>query len=199
MNPRLFDPYDAAQRSHFRQRNSLSHGQVTFVDDSGPVQGLQYEGYPTELRDAGHYGALGLVSVPLPGSTAVLQHQGGYRGLNTALAIVDGRYRPTGNKGGESVFYMVDGANPRGAGGTVRTIIQGLLGWLTTIFGATITLGDSNNTTIVIGSNGNTATVDVYSKTKTTFHGPAAAFTNGGTLSPVMTEAGPSSVLSADG
>jgi len=84
---------------------------------------------------------------------------------------------------------MVDGAGNNGSGGTMWQILQGLMGAVCKLFGKTMVIGDATNTT----------TVDVYGKTSVTVHSPAIAMTNGGTLSPVLTQAGPSPVLSADG
>jgi hypothetical protein len=188
MNPRLWDTYDQADRLHFRQRNMLGHGTVTLVDDTGPVQDLQYEGYPTELRYAGNYHPLGLVSVPLQGATLFTLHQGGQRAFNSVVGVMDARYRPTSHQPGEFSLYMVDGAGNDGAGGTMWQILQGLMGAVCKLFGKTMVIGDGTNTTMI----------DVYGKTSVTIHSPSINLTNGGVPSPVVTLAGPSTVVRAD-
>jgi phage gp45-like len=190
VNPRLYDTYDAAEREHYRRRNLMGHGTLTMVDDTGKVQVHQYLGYPTELRFAAHYGAHGLASVPLPGSTMVTLHQGGYRGNNLAVALVDARYRPTGHKPGEVAVWMVDGAGNDGAGGTMWKILEGLIGAVCKLFGKTMVIGDATNTT----------TIDVYGKTSVTIHSPSIVATNGGTPHNVLTNGGTgvSPVLKAD-
>jgi hypothetical protein len=51
---------------------------------------------------------------------------------------------------------MVDGASDRdGTGGKTRTVLQGLRGWITNLFGKQIFIGDYENQSIQIGAHGN--------------------------------------------
>lgn len=163
MNSRLWNVYDAPAKAHFRAHNMIGRGTVRLVDDTKAAQLFQFEGFGGELRsDMQRVGHFGFGAVPLVGASLATLHQGGHRGFNTATGVEDGRYRPTGFKGGESYQYMVDGANAStGAGGTTRMLLQGLLGWLTTLFGKTINVGDGNAVTINVGTAASSVTVNM--------------------------------------
>ena len=155
----LWDCHDPGSQQQFRTRNSISRGTVHLVDDTGVAQVVQAELYPTELRYAQRLSHFGFGSVALPGASTVNLHQGGHRGNNAVLGVEDGRYRPRSMHGGESVQYMVDGAAADGTGGTTRTIVQGLLGWIANLFGATINIGTMADT-VTLNVNGQTVNIN---------------------------------------
>jgi phage baseplate assembly protein V len=157
VDPRWWQIYP--KRDHSRNRNTISRAGVTLVDDSGSTQSIQAEHYPTEIRYNQRLGEVGYSSVPLPGASAVALHQGGDRGMNTVIGIEDIRYRPVGMNGGETQLYLIDGAKKDGTGGTLRTIIQGLLGWAVSVFGATINIGTQQDT-VTLNINGKTVNIN---------------------------------------
>jgi phage baseplate assembly protein V len=120
-------------------------------DDSGPVQKFQTEGHVGELRtNVARVENHGFSSLPLVGAKGIAIYLGGDRGNGIVIATVDARYRPTGLHPGECQIYMVDGAQKDGTGGTTRTILQGLLGWVAKLLGVTILVGDSDTQNVTI-------------------------------------------------
>jgi phage baseplate assembly protein V len=190
---------DMHQRTALRSRNAMGGVTVTYSDDTRPVQVHQTVGYLGELREQVlHMQRPGFSSMPLIGAKGIALHPGGNRAQGLIIAFEDPRYRPTGLNPGEFLLYAVAGADAQGNGGTTRPILKGTVDGNGILTGIEIEIGDTNTTTIVVGSNGNTASVDVYGKTEVTVHSPSIIATNGGTPSPVVTEAGPSTVLKAD-
>lgn len=144
------------ERNWYRTHNVVGRVTLTLVDDTRPMQSHQIEGYSTELRPSAQRVQLfGISSVPLSGGRGVAVYQSGHRGFPTVVADEDPRYRPTNQKPGCVTIYMVDGAKSDGTGGTMRTLLAGALGWACALFGKTIAIGDSTNTTSVTiyGSN----------------------------------------------
>lgn len=160
---------DGLTRSHWRVRNGLSRVTLLLGDDSKPgAQVWQSEGYPTETRDGvQRLGAFGFSSMPLPGASAAVAFQGGYRGFGTILGIEDHRYRPTGLKPGEVHHYMVADAKANGTGGKTRSILKGLLGWIVTLYGKTINIGDVDAVTINVGTTAKSLTLNLGSSSST--------------------------------
>lgn len=186
MDPRYWQIEDAIERQHFRHRNAIGRGTLTRVDDTGASQVLQFEGYITEVRNGmQRIGMFGFSSVPLVGASAATLHQGGDRGFNTAVGIEDGRYRPKNYKGGESVQYIVDGADAKGKGGTLRKILEGLLDWKAKLYGKTID----------IGTTADTETITIKSSVKVVIQAPAVEISNGGTLQAVKLADGSNSTV----
>jgi phage baseplate assembly protein V len=143
--------YDQLQRNAARTRNSLAGVTLNLPNDSGPVQSFQTEAHVGELRNSqprveNH----GFSSLPLPGAKGVAIYLNGNRGSGIIIATVDARYRPTGLKPGEMQAYMIDSAKADGSGGTTRTVLKATLGWVLSLFGKTMNVGDSNTTTITI-------------------------------------------------
>jgi phage gp45-like len=164
-------------------------------DDSGAFQEHQILSHFNELRDGGSNSARmqrfqspGHSSMPLPGAGAVVVYHGGHRGFGTIVAVDDGRYRPTGLNPGEFQLYAVSGADKSGNGGTMRPILKGTVNGNGVLTGIEIDIGDANTTQVT-----------VKASSAVTVQAPAVNVTNGGTLSPVQTVAGPSPVLKADG
>lgn len=147
---------DQAQRLAHRSRNSIGTGTVKLVDDTQPAQVHQAEFYPTELRDnLVRAQAPGISSVPVSGAKVVTLHHGGDRANAVIVATEDVRYRPTGLKPGELQLYLIDGANAlTGLGGTTRSVLRAALGWITSLFGQTLNIGDSNTVNITITGSG---------------------------------------------
>jgi phage baseplate assembly protein V len=145
----------AIVRAWLRTHNSSGLFTLHRLDDTQPVQISQIEGYQTELRDGmQRHQHFGVSAVPLPGSQGVCLYQSGHRGAATVVSVEDPRYRPTGQQPGCCTVYMVDGAKGDGSGGMMRALLTGALGWITSLFGMTIAVGDSNCKTVTItGSN----------------------------------------------
>ena len=184
---------EIVRRVHMRVMNSVTFATLTLGDDTNPTQTHQTEGYKDELRPAvRRISTVGLSDMPLPGAKAVVVYPGGQRSLGVIIATEDPRYRPKGQKPGEAWLTMIDGASGDGTGGTLRTVLRATLGWLVTLAGKTLNLGNADTTTIVLGGNGVTSlTIRVAGGTK-------VRVTAGGTTHPVQTTAGPSTVLEAD-
>jgi phage baseplate assembly protein V len=132
-------------------------------DSSQAYQSWQTLGYPGELRDGvPRVQEFGRSTMPLPGAQGVtLSTNAGWHGSQAIVATTDPRYRPTGLNGGETADYMVDGANVQGDGGTLRLILKGALGWITTMFGRTINVGDTSAVTINIGTTASSVTINM--------------------------------------
>lgn len=144
------------ERNWYRSFNTVSRVDLILGDDSNPMQTHQIEAYSTELHSSAQRVQLfGISSVPLSGGKGVAVYQSGHRGWPTVIADEDPRYRPTNQKPGCVTVYMVDGAKSDGTGGTMRALLVGALGWACSLFGKTIAIGDSKNTTSVTiyGSN----------------------------------------------
>jgi hypothetical protein len=136
--------YDQLQRNAARTRNSLAGVTLNLPNDSGPVQSFQTEGHVGELRNSQpRVENNGFSSLPLPGAKGVAVYLNGNRGGGIIVATVDARYRPTGLKPGESQLYMIDSAKDDGSGGTTRTVLKATLGWVLSLFGKTINVGDT--------------------------------------------------------
>lgn len=165
--------FDRESRGYHRAWNGTFPYKLTLGDDSGPLQIWQAEGLPSELRDnLQRHGEFGVSSMPLPGAGAHIAWQGGHRRFGRLVSVEDPRYRPKGLKGGESLGYMVDGADAKGENGTLRKLWQGALGWVHSIFGKTINLGDNDTQTILIGGTGVTSlTIKVQGSTQVTIQG----------------------------
>lgn len=191
---------DQHQRSALRSHNTVGAVTVTLSDDGKPVQVHQTSGYQGEIRDSVvRMQQPGISSMPLLGAKGVAVYPNGNKAQGLIVGLDDARYRPTGLKPGEFMLYAVSGGSNRdGSGGTTRPILKGTLDGHAQLTGIEISLGDKDTTTIVIGSDGNTSTVDIFGKTAVTIHAPEIVATNGGSPSRVMTEAGPSKVLKAD-
>jgi phage baseplate assembly protein V len=147
-----WDIGDQVSQGFYRTQSVVSRVTLKLGDDTKPVQIWQTEGFPGEIRSGvQRLHAFGISTMPLTGAKAHVTYQGGNRGFGTITNVEDPRYRPKGLKGGETHVYMVDGAQASdGTGGTLRTLLKGAIGWLTTLLGKTITIGDVNTTTITI-------------------------------------------------
>jgi hypothetical protein len=88
--------------------------------------------------------------MPLPGAQALVLFRTGGRSMGTVLATEDPRYRPKGLKPGETHGYMIDEAQKDGTGGKARSLFKGALGWVHTILGKKIHVGDDDTEEIVI-------------------------------------------------
>jgi phage baseplate assembly protein V len=144
-----WDIGDPAERTHYRMRSTLGRVTLKLGHDDDSVQHWQTEGYVGEIRDkVQRLGHFGFSFMPLPGATGHVTWQGGYRAMGTITSVEDHRYRVKGLKGGEIHHYMVDGAKADGTGGTTRSILKGALGWLTTVYGKIVGIGDSNTTNV---------------------------------------------------
>jgi phage gp45-like len=185
-----------AERGWTRALNTIGRATLSMGDDSGPFQLHQLYSHLNEIRDGSQGDAArmqrfqspGFSSMPLPGAGAVVVYQGGHRGFGTVIAVEDGRVRPTGLQPGEFQLYAVSGAGGDGAGGTTRPILKGSVDGNGHLSGIQIFVGDSNTTNVTITGS---ATVNI--------NAPKVNVSHGGALSPVVTVAGPSPVLSADG
>lgn len=142
---------DNPERNWWRTHGVSTRMTITYADDTKPVQLLQVEGFPGELRPGVQRGGqFGFSSMPLVGAQAVVAWQGGHRATGAAHAVEDPRYRPTGLKPGESLLYMVDKAAADGSGGTMRRVLEGLLGWAVSLFGKTINIGTTADTQVIV-------------------------------------------------
>lgn len=198
------------ERAYFRAHNLVGRVSLPKPDDTGAIQLHQLTGYTQtevadELRDPmQRYQTFGLATVPLPGGKGVAVYQSGHRGFGTVIADEDPRYRPRNQKPGEILHYIVDGAQSDGTGGTMRQILKGALGWVSTLFGKTINCGDSNTTMINVGTSG-TVTINIggtsapnviiKASTKVTVTVPECDISNGGTLQPVKLADGTNSTV----
>jgi len=190
---------DMHQRTALRSRNALGGVTIDLSDDTRPVQVHQTVGYLGELRNpALRLQSPGYSSMPLVGAKAIVLYVAGNRAQGLIVGLEDTRYRPTGLQPGEFLLYAVSGSDHGGEHGIMHPILKGTVDGNAQLTGIEIDIGDANTTKIVVGSNGNAATVDVYGKTSVTVHSPSIVATNGGTPHPVETTAGPSTVLSAD-
>jgi phage baseplate assembly protein V len=148
--------YDRDQRIAARVRNSLAAVTLQLPDDTKSVQKYQTEGLVSEIRDNVQVVQLhGFSSLPLPGARGIVVYPSGNRGNGLVIATIDPRYRPTGLRPGEVSIHMVDGAQKDGAGGTTRTVLSALLGWMTSLFGKMIGIGDSNTMAVIITGTNN--------------------------------------------
>jgi len=161
------------ERGYYRAHNVTGRVTLHLGDDSGGVQQHQIEGYSGELRDgAQRLQTFGFASLPVPGAKGVATYHSGHRAFGTITADEDPRYRPKGQQPGEFLTYIVDGAQKDGTGGTMRQVLKGALGWLTTLFGKTVNIGDANTQTIVVGGGGVTSlTIKVSGSTQVTVQG----------------------------
>jgi phage baseplate assembly protein V len=157
--------YGLIEKIWARVHNITRRVTLQVGDDSQPAyQSWQTLGYPGELRDGvPRVQEFGRTTMPLPGAQGVtLSNNGGSHGSQAIVATTDPRYRPTGLNGGETVDYMIDGANAQGNGGTLRLILKGALGWITTLFGKTINVGDTTaSVTINVGTASNGVTINM--------------------------------------
>jgi len=143
--------YDQMQRIAARVRNTLVGVSLNQPDDSGSVQHFQTTGHVGEIRNkTPHIGHHGISSLPVTGAQGVALYLNGDRRNGFIVGTIDSRYRPTGLKPGESQLYMIDGADKSGNHGTTRLILNGLLGWITRLFGMTIFVGDSHTQKITL-------------------------------------------------
>ncbi len=192
---------DHSQRERSRTHNAVGRVRLLFGDDTQPVQFHQTEGHVGEIRNKVlRLQTHGFSSMPLPGAKGIAIYPNGNRAQGHIIVTEDTRYRPKGLKPGETHLFMIDGADSQGNNGTLRSALKALLGWAVTLFGKTINIGDADTTTIVIGSNGHTNTIDLYSQATVTVHCPSVIATNGGTPHNVLTNGGTgvSPVLKAD-
>lgn len=150
-----------AERVYHRMRNSMVMGTTAVGSDDEGVQNHQTEGYQDEVRDAvRRLGEFGHSAMLLPGAKVLINYHGGQRALGVIMGTEDPRYRPKGLKPGENHLYMVDGADKKGEGGTTRSVVKALLGWLVTLYGKTIHVGTTDTNTITItGSSSVTITI----------------------------------------
>jgi phage baseplate assembly protein V len=161
MDPVFWRIDDQSLRLHSRVRNTLGRATLTKVDDTQGAQYHQIESHVTEVRDdLQRLGNVGFGSVPLPGASAVILWPTGHRGYGVVIGVEDGRYRPTGSKPGESHVSMIDGAKSDGSGGTLRKLSEGLIGWIHSITGKTINVGDADAVTINIGTTAKSVTLN---------------------------------------
>jgi phage gp45-like len=133
------------------------------------VQSAQIEGYQGELRDdMAAVPALWCFLNAAAGIEGVCPISERPPGAATIVSIEDPRYRPRNQQPGETLVYMVDGAQADGTGGRMRALLKGALKWATQLFGVTIAVGDSNTTTVTI----------IVSKS-VTIAAPSVVITNG--------------------
>lgn len=152
-----------AERIYFRMRNTVSFTKLGIGNDDDEMQHHQAELYQGEVRDGvQRMQEHGLSTMPLPGSHAIIMHHGGQRSLGTVVGTEDPRYRPRGLKPGETHGYMIDGADKKGENGTLRSLWKGVLGWTHSLFGKVIN----------IGTEADTETIVITSKTKITIKAP---------------------------
>jgi phage baseplate assembly protein V len=177
--------YDRLERSFHRTRSTIGRATAKLVDDTGPVQLWQIEGYPTELRDkVQRLGSYGLTTVPLPGAKAHITWQGGYRAHGIVTGVEDPRYRPKNLKGGEFLLYVVTGSENDGSGGTMKPILKGTVNGNGVLTGLEIDIGDSDTTT-----------VKIKASSKVIVTAPEVDISNGGTLQAVKLADGTNSTV----
>lgn len=149
-----------------RAKNAMRRVTVPVCDDTNPWQQHQTVGFQNETRDKQmRQQQFGHSAVPPKNAIGVVSYTHGDLNQGTIQSIDDPRYRPKGLKPGENQLYMVDGSsNMDGTGGTTRTVLQGLLGWITNLFGKQIFIGDKDNDTITIGNSDGTTTITLKGK-----------------------------------
>lgn len=153
---------DGLERIYFRARNIIGWATLALGNDDQPVQFHQAEVLHNEVRNGiQRLQEHGLSTMPLPGAKALVLFHGGKRSLGSVVAVDDARYRPQGLKPGESHFYMIDGAQKDGTGGTMRTLSKGSLGWTHDVLGKTINVGNSDAVTINIGTTSSSVTINM--------------------------------------
>lgn len=179
MDPVFYKIDDQSLRLHSRVRNTLGRGTLTKVDDTQAAQFHQVEAHNTEIRNSlQRLGNFGFGSVPLTGASAVILWPTGHRGYGVVIGLEDGRYRVTNHQPGESHLSMVDGAAADGSGGTVRKLVEGLLGWINNVTGKTINVGDADAVTINVGTTAKSVTLNMGSSNATVnITGSAIKFT----------------------
>jgi phage baseplate assembly protein V len=168
----------------WRLHHTVRRITVNTSDDTGQYQTLQTTGFPGEVRDGiPNVQNYGFSSNPLPGAEGVtVATSAGYQGLGTVIAVNDSRpnYRPTHQKPGEICAFMVDGADSSGNNGTLRSILKGAIGWLVTLTGKTITLGDASAQTINIGTTATSVTINVGESSNCTLNVKGSSITING-------------------
>ncbi len=153
-NQQFWNLHRWIEKIYNRVQNSVRYITLNTSDDTKPVQFHQTMGHTgiKETRDnVLRVQNFGHSTMPTIGSTGLsLTGVAGDQGQQLIIAVEDIRYRPVGLKQGEMQSYMVDGASDKdGSGGTTRTVVNCLKGWLTSIFGKTITIGTSADTTTI--------------------------------------------------
>jgi phage gp45-like len=135
------------ERSFWRMHNTIGRVSLPLGDDSGVAQTHQINGYgggstSPELRTGmQRVGSFGYSSMPLPGAKGIVAYQNGNRGFATVIGHEDPRYRPKGLKPGETHIYLVDEAKGDGSGGKTRSALKAALGWITSLTGKTVNVG----------------------------------------------------------
>jgi phage baseplate assembly protein V len=161
-DPHAISPH-LIERLYVRLQNITRRGTINVTNDAGAYQEHQITGFPGEVRD--HIvrpQEFGISSCPLPGSeVVVLNGNGGYPGTGAIVSTGDPRYRPTGQQPGETTLYMVDGAGGTGNGGTMRALVSGAIGWVSSFLGKTINVGDTNAVTINCGTTAGSVTINM--------------------------------------
>lgn len=152
-----------------RVHNITRRVSLVVCDDTGVYQVHQIQGYPGELRDAvPRVQEFGVSTVPPVGAEGVtVSANGGYHGTQTIISTNHPQYRPKNQNPGEVTVYIVDGADAKGNGGTVRACLIGQLGWITSLLGKTIDVGDTNAETINVGTTASSVTINMGSSSAT--------------------------------
>lgn len=89
-----------------RMANSIARGVVQLVNDSAKMQLLQVGVLADETIDgAEHFHPVGLASVPLAGSEAVVLFPNGDRAHPLVVAVSDRANRPAGGEPGQITLY----------------------------------------------------------------------------------------------
>jgi phage gp45-like len=143
--------FDQHQRTAYRARNAIGRVTLNLPDDSQPVQQYQTQGHIGEIRDQVITMQFhGFSSLSVAGTKGIALYPAGDRGNGVIIGTVNTKYRPIGLSPGELQLYLVDSAAKDGTGGTTRTVFSALLGWVTSIFGKNVNIGDSNTAAIVL-------------------------------------------------
>lgn len=147
-----------------RVQNMVRYVAINVSNDTTPTQTHQTTGYVNEVRDniprIQHFGHSSLPPVGAKG--LVLTGVAGDQGEGVIISVDDPRYRPTGLQAGEHANWMVDGPSAKdGTGGTMRLLLKGAQGWIATLFGKTINVGDTNAVTINVGTTASSVAINM--------------------------------------
>ena len=167
----MADPWEMAEmaeRIWFRMRNQVSWAKLKLGNDDDKIQHHQLELYQDEIRSGvNRLQEHGLSTMPLPGAYGLVVFNGGQRSLPTVLATEDPRYRPTGLKPGETHGYMIDEAQKDGTGGKMRSLWKGALGWVHTVLGKKVHIGDDDTEEVIIKGKTGTVTIQITGQSVT--------------------------------
>ena len=162
--------FDGLQRAAYRARSAMSNVTLNLGDDSQPVQYHQTTGHIGEVRNkVVRVQQPGHSSMPLPGAKGVALYPGGHRGAGIIVAVDDPRYRPTGLKPGEALFYAIAGAAADGTGGRMQQVLKATVDGHGQLTGVEIDVGDAG-----------TVTVNIKASANVFIQAPATAVSNGG-------------------